>query len=248
MWDLPGTGIEPVSPALAGRSFTTDPPGKPWSPRFLIKNRKTDGSVLGLFPSRCIAVQMGGDKSQCFRTEWVFNSSEAWRRGRPNRRNSSLQFLSFGDLVLKVSPDNKHSVLLVVCEMCSLQSAMPQSLRAVKEVRWWMIQIHVGIRIFQEARRDYLIRVCAPAGCAERVAVWMSSSGRGTLLLRGMTFCPRWRVTKAGGCKVGSVCSLCAQNVRTYLFSLLRGILLFMISELSYLPSIYLGVPKEFLL
>ena len=29
MWDLPGPGMEPVSPALAGRFFTTEPPGKP---------------------------------------------------------------------------------------------------------------------------------------------------------------------------------------------------------------------------
>ena len=29
MWDLLGSGIEPVSPALAGRFFTTEPPGKP---------------------------------------------------------------------------------------------------------------------------------------------------------------------------------------------------------------------------
>ena len=29
MWDLPGPGIEPVSPALAGGFFTTEPPGKP---------------------------------------------------------------------------------------------------------------------------------------------------------------------------------------------------------------------------
>ena len=29
MWDLPGPGIEPVSPALVGRFFTTEPPGKP---------------------------------------------------------------------------------------------------------------------------------------------------------------------------------------------------------------------------
>ena len=28
MWDLPGPGIEPVSPALAGGFFTTAPPGK----------------------------------------------------------------------------------------------------------------------------------------------------------------------------------------------------------------------------
>ena len=29
MWGLPGSGIEPVSPALAGRFFTPGPPGKP---------------------------------------------------------------------------------------------------------------------------------------------------------------------------------------------------------------------------
>ena len=28
MWDLPGSGIEPVPPALAGEFFTTEPPGK----------------------------------------------------------------------------------------------------------------------------------------------------------------------------------------------------------------------------
>ena len=27
-WDVPGPEIEPTSPALAGRLFTTDPPGK----------------------------------------------------------------------------------------------------------------------------------------------------------------------------------------------------------------------------
>ena len=27
--DLPKSGVEPVSPALAGRLFTTEPPGKP---------------------------------------------------------------------------------------------------------------------------------------------------------------------------------------------------------------------------
>ena len=29
MWDFPGPGLEPVSPALAGRLPTTAPPGKP---------------------------------------------------------------------------------------------------------------------------------------------------------------------------------------------------------------------------
>ena len=30
IWDLPGSGIECLSPALAGRFFTTEPPGKPY--------------------------------------------------------------------------------------------------------------------------------------------------------------------------------------------------------------------------
>ena len=29
MWDLPGSGIEPVSPVLAGGFLTTELPGKP---------------------------------------------------------------------------------------------------------------------------------------------------------------------------------------------------------------------------
>ena len=29
MWDLPGPGIEPASPTLVGKFFTTEPPGKP---------------------------------------------------------------------------------------------------------------------------------------------------------------------------------------------------------------------------
>ena len=29
MWDLPRPGLEPASPALAGRLSTTAPPGKP---------------------------------------------------------------------------------------------------------------------------------------------------------------------------------------------------------------------------
>ena len=35
MWDLPRSGIQPCVPALAGRSFTTEPPGKPPEMQFL---------------------------------------------------------------------------------------------------------------------------------------------------------------------------------------------------------------------
>ena len=42
MWDLPGPGIKPVSPELAGGFVTTVPPGK--SPTFL--REKGDDSEL----------------------------------------------------------------------------------------------------------------------------------------------------------------------------------------------------------
>ena len=40
MWDLPGPGLEPVSPALAGRFLTTAPPGKSTVDAFLMKEGK----------------------------------------------------------------------------------------------------------------------------------------------------------------------------------------------------------------
>ena len=36
MWDLPGAGLEPVSPALAGGFLTTAPPGKPQQVIFVL--------------------------------------------------------------------------------------------------------------------------------------------------------------------------------------------------------------------
>ena len=36
MWDLPRPGLEPVSPALAGRFSTTAPPGKPITVSFFV--------------------------------------------------------------------------------------------------------------------------------------------------------------------------------------------------------------------
>ena len=44
MWDLPGPGIELVSPALAGRLLTAGPPGK-----------SRDGGVLNREASLCEA-------------------------------------------------------------------------------------------------------------------------------------------------------------------------------------------------
>ena len=40
MWDLPRPGLEPVSPALAGRFPTTAPPGKPSLATFVCTTTK----------------------------------------------------------------------------------------------------------------------------------------------------------------------------------------------------------------
>ena len=50
MWDLPRTGLEPVSPALAGRLSTTAPPGKPRKLVFYCANNtviRTETSKIG---------------------------------------------------------------------------------------------------------------------------------------------------------------------------------------------------------
>ena len=50
MWNLPGPGIKPVSPALAGRFFTTEPPRKPWS-NFRFIRMLPRGQRFPVYPS-----------------------------------------------------------------------------------------------------------------------------------------------------------------------------------------------------
>ena len=56
MWDLPRPGLEPVSPALAGRFSTAAPPGKPPSLFFLSANLEAGdcgvGHGSGIHPTR----------------------------------------------------------------------------------------------------------------------------------------------------------------------------------------------------
>ena len=42
MWDSPGPGIEPMSPVLADRFFTTEPPGKPSKCLSIVECELTD--------------------------------------------------------------------------------------------------------------------------------------------------------------------------------------------------------------
>ena len=54
MSDLPGPGIEHVSPALAGRFFTTEPPGKPHPRGFVIGEAEINFTRnLAVLASKC---------------------------------------------------------------------------------------------------------------------------------------------------------------------------------------------------
>ena len=55
MRDLPRSGIDPVSPELAGRFFTIEPPGKLFKKKLCFKKKKNvkenvKGSILELVP------------------------------------------------------------------------------------------------------------------------------------------------------------------------------------------------------
>ena len=60
MWDLPRPGLEPVSPALAGRFSTTAPPGKPcWF--FLSALSRQFSSFPSFAILSLICLVLGGD-------------------------------------------------------------------------------------------------------------------------------------------------------------------------------------------
>ena len=56
MWNLPGPGIEPMSPALADGLFSTKPPGKP--PRFLILNISISKLFTMLFKEIVVTIDI----------------------------------------------------------------------------------------------------------------------------------------------------------------------------------------------
>ena len=53
MWDLPGPGLELVSPALAGGFLTTVPPGKPYRGILLQAVFPEMCKSLGIGPGAC---------------------------------------------------------------------------------------------------------------------------------------------------------------------------------------------------
>ena len=55
MWDLPGPGLKPMSPALAGGFLTTAPPGKPSLAAFNILPL-----IFAILITMCLGVDLFG--------------------------------------------------------------------------------------------------------------------------------------------------------------------------------------------
>ena len=76
MWDLPRPGIEPVSPALAGRFLTTVPPGKSLSTSFCLNmfsvllRMYLEAELQGHMAIPCSSY--GGTAKPCFHSAPLF--------------------------------------------------------------------------------------------------------------------------------------------------------------------------------
>ena len=121
MWDLPGPGLEPVSPALAGRFLTTAPPGKsdlwcfnmiyssshlPNSSRIETKNL----TIIGAMKISSVVTTGGGrmvwnlQKSLILRELSLFNMSDSFLETPTHRACLSLTWFRACSVQAAFSP------------------------------------------------------------------------------------------------------------------------------------------------
>ena len=98
MWDLPGSGLEPLSPALAGGFFAAEPPGKkpclglykqenhhPQLPRAATIYTDSPGKAcVGSLHIECLCTAGGGPGRRTLRAREVGSracGSDAWSLG-----------------------------------------------------------------------------------------------------------------------------------------------------------------------
>ena len=91
MWDLPGPGLEPVCPALAGGFLTTAPPGK--SPASLSSGGERFQVV---YLSAAGAGQRDPPElgTLSFQLTWEPRPHASWAQGTSSHREGDLEILS----------------------------------------------------------------------------------------------------------------------------------------------------------
>ena len=128
MWDLPGPGLEPVSPALAGGFLTTAPPGKPLDKflnfYFIVVRTVNMRSTLNTFSSvqsyisvdcrYSVVQQISRAHSSCFtETLWPLISSSPFPPA-PAPGNTIPLFDSLNLPILSTSYKWKHAVFVLL--------------------------------------------------------------------------------------------------------------------------------------
>ena len=87
MWDLPGPGTEPVSPASAGRFLATEPPGKP---ELLILNPIFYSGIDDYHPTSLTQhthktnteyQSVSVSKNTCPQTQYCWDTERSWAVG-----------------------------------------------------------------------------------------------------------------------------------------------------------------------
>ena len=96
MWDLPGSGLKPKSPALAGGFLTTEPPGKP-------PKQDSYWSILGNWSVLSVSHQVE-DRNVLIDQPGLWVLSCAWVRAGEENRNGCWE--SRDMLVTRSSSDS----------------------------------------------------------------------------------------------------------------------------------------------
>ena len=95
MWDLPGSGIKPVSLALAGRFSTTDPPRKPLSEFLKAKCELASVEQLKLQHMGILHLF-----TSCFHGPLLGVDEKDWGSSQKARERSPQQHRQVGDYLL----------------------------------------------------------------------------------------------------------------------------------------------------
>ena len=120
MWDLPRPGLEPMSPALAGRFLTTAPPGKPLWERFLRSLLSSKGFVHFISVVKFISLKLFKTFPYFFNIYRICSDTICLISGISNlflfsflADQSAQRFISFIDLV-----KNQLSLIFLIFLFC----------------------------------------------------------------------------------------------------------------------------------
>ena len=152
MWDLPRPGLEPVSPALAGRFSTTVPPGKPFFLTFCV-----------VLPTHLALVLKRPDFNHCYKYLWISFLMVL----EPASHMSSFVVFPCLTLAVNITNDTGSSFGHTTFCMMDLASCLPQ------HGQRWLQQLqtsHSNLLCLEECLCLYKSKEDSPTSYINRIA------------------------------------------------------------------------------